>query len=332
RQPGDGVAAVVVELEANRVGAGGERLVRGVGRRGLVDPGVDDLRAVDVDAHAVVGGRGKAIRAGREGVRLRPARAPLVGVDALPRRAGPGEVQVRAVIAGEGRGAAEGHVVEVAALPRRGGGWGRRGRAVGELRDGVAAVVVELVHQRVRAGRDRVVGAVARRGLVLPGIDDLRAIDVDAHAVVGGRGEVIGAGRERVGLRPAGAPLVAVDAAAGRARPCVIEVRAVVAGEDGGARERHVVVVDAGPASGRGVGARGGRGADRGGRDEREAEGDGRRAEGDGAHAPPRGCNVRESAGRRTAVAAAAPAREPRGYRESQLRGPRRGGELTKRV
>src|SRR5207253_5173114 len=68
---------VVLDLHlvlARRDGARG-----GVGRRRLILPAVDDQRAVEINAHAVIGARGEDHAAAGEVEAARPARRDIVG-------------------------------------------------------------------------------------------------------------------------------------------------------------------------------------------------------------------------------------------------------------
>ncbi|CUS05537.1 protein of unknown function [Candidatus Promineifilum breve] len=179
---------------------------------GLVAPFVNDQRVVDPQPHAVIAEYVKAIGAGREVERPRPAHREAVGGDARRGRAGaPVEIDGR-VVAHHGRAAAQVHIVEIFAAPvaddRRAAA--RHLNPV-EPGDGHAARLVILHADVVVAGRQGAVGGDGAHLAIVPGVDEQLVIDPHPHPIVHRGRETVGAGVEIDDAVPAGREVVVGD-------------------------------------------------------------------------------------------------------------------------
>ena len=238
---GHRVDSALVVLHLHLVGAGGHGAGGGVGGGRLVDPLVDHERAVQVQAHAVVGGDGEGGVPGGEVEVPGPAHGEEVGGDAGGGDARAPVVVDRGLAAGERGRAGEGHVREVGRLVLAGGaaGGGRPRRPAG-LGDRVPGVLVVLHLHLVGACGHGAGGGVGGGRLVDPLVDHELTVQVQAHAVVGGDGEGGVPGGEVEVPGPAHGEEVGGDAGGGDARAPVVVDRGLAAGERGRAGEGHV--------------------------------------------------------------------------------------------
>ena len=97
-QPGRGRACIVVELHRHVVALARRQRDRGrcVVLSGMIGPVVDDLRAIDPQADAVVRISAEHVRPGFDGLdHAGPAHGEVIGADALDRRPRPSEIDVR---------------------------------------------------------------------------------------------------------------------------------------------------------------------------------------------------------------------------------------------
>ncbi len=158
---------------------------------GLFSPGIQEQMVVDPEAAAVIHGHREAVHPGREVQVAGPADGELVLPDA--RRGGAqAPVKVDAgVIPDQGRASRQGGVVIVFTAPV---GDGRRGDLPGEADDGIAGPIVEFHNDEVMPRAEGPVHADGLNTVVVPLVDDQRAVQPDAHAVIAGGGEAVGGG------------------------------------------------------------------------------------------------------------------------------------------
>ena len=131
-----GPAGVLVVFDRDPVRAGGERLLRGVLRRSLICPMIQDQGSVDVQSHAIRRQRGERVDALREVESSLPANGEAASRDgAIGRVAGPVEIDLP-IIADQGGRAAQGTVAVVTAAEGVDADRGTRSRG-----DAVAAGV-----------------------------------------------------------------------------------------------------------------------------------------------------------------------------------------------